>query len=559
MKTLYLLFAFLFPATLLTFDNLAHPAPPGHAPAGLAGRRTPPPIPPKPAPLSCGGGSGCTPCDDATLPDCNRALYFDGQDDEILLPAPLWGTGDLTIEAWARSDDNGEGNFDRILLWGSSGYRFEIGEEAGQLLVLEYDGSFHKHFGPNIQDGEWHHIALSRASGVMSVYLDGSLALSFNSVSVQGEYIRLGYWPGTDDEYWRGPMDEFRIWAYARTQAEIQENMFCQLSGEEPGLGSYYDFNQGIPGGDNSGEMALLDRSGNGFDGELFGFNLDGDISNFVRSDSPVNSCCRGTKPVDCGPCKNGMLANGSFEESDGFPVNWAMVGGTPQYPTNDGCDGGASIQMWGNRDLGEAVEQTSIAFEAGRTYRVSFCARFLEMNLPTPYVYFRFRASNSPLNNFNCASGCEVMGVSEPISSSGWACHEFTYTAAAEYNRLTINATNDVPDVSGDNTTVSWGRIDDICIEDITATNTVQEEEPGLKVWPNPTLGTLTLQLGGAAPGAHWVRIMEAGGRIVLARKIEAGARQATFSLLGLPAGLYWVVLSSEEGRITAEKIVKQ
>lgn len=38
-------------------------------------------------------------------------------------------------------------------------------------------------------------------------------------------------------------LDEFRVWTHSRSQAEIQRDMYKSLTGTEPGLFAYWDFN----------------------------------------------------------------------------------------------------------------------------------------------------------------------------------------------------------------------------------------------------------------------------------------------------------------------------
>ena len=44
---------------------------------------------------------------------------------------------------------------------------------------------------------------------------------------------------------WLGNISEMRIWNYSRTGDDIANNNRRRLSGSEPGLVSYYKFNEG--------------------------------------------------------------------------------------------------------------------------------------------------------------------------------------------------------------------------------------------------------------------------------------------------------------------------
>lgn len=62
--------------------------------------------------------------------------------------------------------------------------------------------------------------------------------------------------------YTKGQMDEFSFWSRALSQREIREKMCTKLQGNEPGLLTYYNFDQ-------SGTSTVKDISGNGYDATL--------------------------------------------------------------------------------------------------------------------------------------------------------------------------------------------------------------------------------------------------------------------------------------------------
>jgi alpha-tubulin suppressor-like RCC1 family protein len=56
----------------------------------------------------------------------------------------------------------------------------------------------------------------------------------------------IGSSPFGADTNWRGDIDEVRVWAVARTPAEIQFDMTHYLTGEERGLRGYWPFDEGL-------------------------------------------------------------------------------------------------------------------------------------------------------------------------------------------------------------------------------------------------------------------------------------------------------------------------
>jgi len=91
---------------------------------------------------------------------------------------------------------------------------------------------------------EWTHIALvlTALNGEQIIYQDG-VQVALESVSsltdaTQSSVLRIGLGANV-------VLDDFRVWNYARTQAEIQADMNREIFGVEEGLVGYWRFNEG--------------------------------------------------------------------------------------------------------------------------------------------------------------------------------------------------------------------------------------------------------------------------------------------------------------------------
>jgi len=135
--------------------------------------------------------------------------------------------------------------------------------------------------------GEWHHIAATWDGLTRTLYLDGRAVASDNPAPLNVPYADNLTIGATNDlaEMSDCIMDEVRIWGVARTQAEVAADMYKPLAGDEPGLAAYYNFNQGIPGGDNGLVTTLADQTVNNNACNLNNFALGGPMSNFVADD----------------------------------------------------------------------------------------------------------------------------------------------------------------------------------------------------------------------------------------------------------------------------------
>jgi len=138
--------------------------------------------------------------------------------------------------------------------------------------------------GEEALDNNWHHVAFSiDRDRYAKVFLDGIEKDSENVSSIgninNNEELRLG-WRG-DWFFFKGLVDEVRIWNIIRTQEQIQSTMYTTLIGNDPGLVAYWRFDE------ETGATTAYDSSLNSNEGLLFGdaafveigdVNGDGDV-----------------------------------------------------------------------------------------------------------------------------------------------------------------------------------------------------------------------------------------------------------------------------------------
>lgn len=216
----------------------------------------------------------------------NHALNFDGVDDFVAATGIPNPTGSFTAEAWAKMESYG---MRTVLSKIQSGYLgFTISYDAPNNAMGADIGNGSS--WPNVLSllpwnlNQWYHVAMVYDATIdtMYYYQDGILQ---GSVYVVPAYSTTSFKIGNDDWYelWDGDIDEVRLWSIALTQTDIQNTMFMELTGTEPGLTNYYKFNQGIPGANNTGILNLLDSKGTS-NGTFVSFALNGSTSNFVGS-----------------------------------------------------------------------------------------------------------------------------------------------------------------------------------------------------------------------------------------------------------------------------------
>lgn len=209
---------------------------------------------------------------------------------------------DFTVEAWIKPSTFGSRQ--RIFSkgnGGTGGWGFGLNGGNDQLIFTTYNVQDYVTTTVPVVLNTWQHIAMvMQADNSVEFYVNGVLqetitgfsgANPFNNVALLGSAFGGG-------EAFEGEMDEVRIWSTARCAFDINTTKNCELVGNEPNLVAYYNFNQGVAGGNNAGATGLIDLAGEDNNGTLTGFALTGAISNWVTSSATVSGTCSLTPPV---------------------------------------------------------------------------------------------------------------------------------------------------------------------------------------------------------------------------------------------------------------------
>lgn len=218
-----------------------------------------------------------------SIQDENHALDFNGvnnfvQKNNTSLPL---GNSPRTMEAWVKTVQTNTGV---ILNWGNI-----TNNQRCAILVLNgklyFAGEYNDISGTiTINDGLWHHVAVTFDGTNMRGYVDGVQDISTTkALNTVGTSLRIGKRAVSEDgEYFNGKIDEVRIWNITRSQAAIQTSMNLIICSSTTGLVAYFPFNQGIAAGDNPSIIKADDVTPNNNNGTLQNFQLTGPTSNWV-------------------------------------------------------------------------------------------------------------------------------------------------------------------------------------------------------------------------------------------------------------------------------------
>jgi hypothetical protein len=178
------------------------------------------------------------------------ALEFNGTDNYVEIPyAATNNPAQFTVELWARVDATGNhrspltsrGNTTGYLFYATPGDTWDFwgGNGSGWETLP----------GPAVVIGQWIHLAATYDGTSYRFYVDGilvnSLVAGFSMNTTSPMRIGAGRTESTPGYHFPGAVDEVKIWNYARSANQINDNKNVNLLVPQPGLMSYYQFEDG--------------------------------------------------------------------------------------------------------------------------------------------------------------------------------------------------------------------------------------------------------------------------------------------------------------------------
>jgi hypothetical protein len=169
-----------------------------------------------------------------------KAFGFDGVNYYVSVPDPAngildFGTGNFTVSSWIKTESSAtiyEDNFLAKLGTNAPGYPgWQLAVLNSKLYIgLDDDTGWTVNLSnKTVNDNVWHHIVLVRTGGTGTIYIDGVLDKSFagrsgNFDNNQPVYMGGLYNFGSQERSFPGIVDEVKIWNYARSATEIQQD-----------------------------------------------------------------------------------------------------------------------------------------------------------------------------------------------------------------------------------------------------------------------------------------------------------------------------------------------
>jgi hypothetical protein len=165
--------------------------------------------------------------------DQNGFFTFDGQKQIISLDGKNAPKSDFTYEMWVRADQNDNPVYavsteDKDSHKNTAGVKIKdnywwfMGFNDGNMVYIPYPDK--------AIDQSWHHVAVTRNSETLAIFLDGlpaEVTRGVNKYSLSNDFITIGGVKEGDkyDEFFKGDIAQLRIYARALTNDEVLSNL----------------------------------------------------------------------------------------------------------------------------------------------------------------------------------------------------------------------------------------------------------------------------------------------------------------------------------------------
>ena len=160
-----------------------------------------------------------------------KALQFDGDDYVNLGSHPKFDiSNQITVAAWIKVDAFDK-DYQTIIAKGDSSWRLQRTADTDTLEFAcsglpmpgnRYSGGIYGRI--NVNDGQWHHVAGTYDGSIISLYIDGALDVSaetVGSIKTNDHEVHIGANAQKSGRFWNGLIDDVRIYNYALGTDEI--------------------------------------------------------------------------------------------------------------------------------------------------------------------------------------------------------------------------------------------------------------------------------------------------------------------------------------------------
>ncbi|MCW9020902.1 MAG: T9SS type A sorting domain-containing protein [Flavobacteriales bacterium] len=279
-----------------------------------------------------------------------NSLHFDGVNDYVSAPLPTVfsniNANSITIETWIKPQAS---VFSRVVFAQLNASNFISVSTGGSNQIYFYiNNTVGVATNASLPLNQWTHVACTwnGTTQQTEVYFNGMLqttAPGGSSSTGTDNMMTIGS-RTNGAQYFNGELDELRIWDVKRSVCDINSSMNSEFTQAQPNLVAYYNFNQGVAGGNNSAVTSLLDFTTN-HNGTLNNFMLGGTTSNWVSSGAVINQVNQNNGTInsidtriECGSL---LWIDGNTYSSNNNTATHTLVGGSV-----NGCDSIVTLNL---------------------------------------------------------------------------------------------------------------------------------------------------------------------------------------------------------------------
>ncbi|MDB9376869.1 LamG domain-containing protein, partial [Nodularia sphaerocarpa] len=204
-----------------------------------------------------------------------RGLVFDGVNDYVALADnPDLQITTYTVEVWIKPDSPISG-WQGVI--GKPGRSFNIWLNSNGFIHHRFHTSLSTNAGtPDTPNGsivwnQWNHVAITNNGTTAKTYINGKLITegpTGGSLVVDKTPLYMGCLDAAVSNCYKGQIADARLWKVARTEEQIRDSMYLQLTGKEVGLVGYWRLGAILEEGK---DRQVLDFSVNNNDGIVYG------------------------------------------------------------------------------------------------------------------------------------------------------------------------------------------------------------------------------------------------------------------------------------------------
>lgn len=392
------------------------------------------------------------------------ALNFDGVDDYATINGSTMGA--LTVEFWMRTTQtggtgtkwfSGTGIIDADVSGVTNDLGISLLGDKIAFGVGNPDVTITS--TTSVNTGNWVHVCAmytSNPGGSMWLYINGILeAQKLTGVGGSARNLNNGIVFGRirtapSGTYYNGDLDEVRVWDKVLSNCELQSTMNCEVLPPNSHLWYYYQFNQGIAGGNNTGISTATNLMG-GNNATLNNFTRTSTSSNFVAPGSVASGVTCISPTVEVTGNSN-SISDGATTTSTTNATNFGNVcingGSTTRVYSiqNSGTDaltlGSFTLSGSGASSFSvTALPNATISASSNSTFAVTFTPTVLGSKTATlsfstndcAHLIYSYRISATTVGAPTVAvnSGSICSGNSFIISPTGATSYTFSSGSA--------------------------------------------------------------------------------------------------------------------------------